>query len=77
MPHKAAAARACHRLSPVAERLGVVNTVTNLGGYLVGDSTDGPGFLDALTRPGVGAERQALPRPRRRRGGPRRGPGAG
>jgi shikimate dehydrogenase len=49
MPYKVAAARACHRLSPVAERLGAVNTVTNLGGYLVGDSTDGPGFIDALT----------------------------
>ncbi len=48
MPHKAAAARACQRLSPVAERLGVVNTVTNYDGYLVGDSTDGPGFIDSL-----------------------------
>jgi shikimate dehydrogenase len=52
MPHKAAAARACHRLSAVAERLGVVNTVTNFGGYLVGDSTDGPGFIDALADQG-------------------------
>ncbi|HTT91491.1 MAG TPA: shikimate dehydrogenase [Acidimicrobiales bacterium] len=52
MPHKAAAARACHRLSPVAERLGVVNTVTNFGGYLMGDSTDGPGFIDALADQG-------------------------
>ncbi len=52
MPYKAAAARACHRLSPVAERLGAVNTVTNLAGYLVGDSTDGPGFIDALTDQG-------------------------
>jgi shikimate dehydrogenase len=48
MPHKAGAAAACARLSPVAERLGVVNTVTNLGGELVGDSTDGPGFVDSL-----------------------------
>jgi shikimate dehydrogenase len=48
MPHKAAAAGACHRLSAVAERLGVVNTVTNAGGELAGDSTDGQGFLDAL-----------------------------
>ena len=48
MPHKAGAAEACQRLSPVAERLGVVNTVTNLGGELVGDSTDGPGFVDSL-----------------------------
>ncbi len=52
MPHKAAAARACNRLTPVAQRLGVVNTVTNLGGGLVGDSTDGPGFLDALSDQG-------------------------
>ncbi|HET9058305.1 MAG TPA: shikimate dehydrogenase [Acidimicrobiales bacterium] len=48
MPHKAAAAAACRRLSSVAERLGVVNTVTNVAGELVGDSTDGPGFVDAL-----------------------------
>jgi shikimate dehydrogenase len=48
MPHKAGAAEACQRLSPVAERLGVVNTVTNLGGELAGDSTDGAGFLDSL-----------------------------
>jgi shikimate dehydrogenase len=52
MPHKAPAARACQRLTPVAESLGVVNTVSNLGGYLVGDSTDGAGFLDALTDQG-------------------------
>jgi shikimate dehydrogenase len=52
MPYKAAAARACHRLSPVAQRLGAVNTVTNSAGYLVGDSTDGPGFIDALTDQG-------------------------
>ena len=48
MPHKAGAAAACHRLNAVAERLGVVNTVTNVGGQLVGDSTDGGGFVDSL-----------------------------
>jgi shikimate dehydrogenase len=48
MPHKAGAAEACQRLSPVAKRLGVVNTVTNMGGELVGDSTDGAGFVDSL-----------------------------
>ena len=52
MPHKAGAARACHQLSPLAERLGVVNTVTNAGGELVGDSTDGPGFVDSLAELG-------------------------
>jgi shikimate dehydrogenase len=48
MPHKAAAAAAVDRLSPTAARLGVVNTVTRQGDHLVGDSTDGPGLVDAL-----------------------------
>lgn len=56
MPHKAGAARACGRLSPVALRLGVVNTVTNMGGELVGDSTDGPGFIDSLAEQGWSPE---------------------
>jgi shikimate dehydrogenase len=52
MPHKQGAAAACNRLTPVAERLGVANTVTNMAGELVGDSTDGAGFIDALADQG-------------------------
>jgi shikimate dehydrogenase len=52
MPHKAPAALACDRLTPVAERLGVANTVTNADGLLVGDSTDGAGFVDSLLEQG-------------------------
>ncbi len=48
MPHKAAAAQALPRLTPVAGRLGAVNTVTNVAGELVGDNTDGAGLVDAL-----------------------------
>ena len=48
MPHKAAVLGALDRLSPTAERLGAVNTITTRAGLLVGESTDGPGFLDAL-----------------------------
>lgn len=48
MPHKADVARAVDRLSPVAERLGAVNTVVRRGGVLVGESTDGEGFVAAL-----------------------------
>jgi shikimate dehydrogenase len=48
MPHKADVARAVDRLTPVAARLGVVNTVLAAGGEIVGDSTDGAGFVDAL-----------------------------
>jgi shikimate dehydrogenase len=55
MPHKAGAAAACRRLSPVAERLGVVNTVTNRNGEVAGDSTDGGGFVDSLADQGWSA----------------------
>jgi shikimate dehydrogenase len=51
MPHKQAAATAVDRLSPTGARLGVVNTVSWAAasdGELVGDSTDGPGFIDSL-----------------------------
>ena len=48
MPHKEAVIPALDRLSPTAERLGAVNTITRRAGLLVGESTDGPGFVDAL-----------------------------
>ncbi len=47
-PHKDAVAGAVDRLTPVAEALDAVNTVVPEGDELVGDSTDGPGFLAAL-----------------------------
>lgn len=48
MPHKAAVAAAVDRLSPTARLLGAVNCVTRDGDQLVGHSTDGDGFVDAL-----------------------------
>ncbi|MDQ3574637.1 MAG: shikimate dehydrogenase [Actinomycetota bacterium] len=48
MPHKEAVVPALDRLSATAERLGAVNTVVRVGSSLVGESTDGQGFLDAL-----------------------------
>ena len=48
MPHKAAAARAVDELSPTAAALGAVNCVTNRQGHLVGDNTDGAGFVRSL-----------------------------
>ncbi len=53
MPHKAAAAAACDELSADAAALGAVNTVVpRADGALLGDSTDGPGFVDALLEDG-------------------------
>ena len=49
MPHKADVVRALDRLTPAAQTLGAVNTVLRNGAReLVGDNTDGAGFLDAL-----------------------------
>ena len=48
MPHKADVIAAIDKLSPTAEKLGAVNTITRQGSVLLGESTDGAGFLDAL-----------------------------
>lgn len=49
MPHKSAAATACDELTPAAAALHSVNTVSiGARGNLVGDSTDGEGFLRSL-----------------------------
>jgi shikimate dehydrogenase len=48
MPHKAAAAAEMDQLSLAATHLGAVNTVIRRGSELIGDSTDGDGFLAAL-----------------------------
>ena len=50
MPHKEAAAGLVDECTPLAKRLGAVNCITNQNGWLVGDSTDGAGFLAALSR---------------------------
>ena len=55
MPHKADVAAAVDTLGPVSAKLGVVNTVSwsaRTPGLLVGESTDGAGFLDAVADEG-------------------------
>ncbi len=54
-PHKAAMAAQCHRLSPEAAAVSVVNTmVFEAHGLVVGHNTDIAGVLGALRRAGVG-----------------------
>jgi shikimate dehydrogenase len=55
MPHKAAVAGAVDDLAPVAGELGAVNCVRWVGDRLVGDNTDGAGFLESLRR-GAGVD---------------------
>lgn len=48
MPHKADVAAAVDECTPIAAALGAVNCVTNRDGRLIGDNTDGGGFIDGL-----------------------------
>lgn len=48
MPLKEEVARAVDLLTAAAEAVGSVNTVSWQGDEVVGDCTDGPGFIDAL-----------------------------
>jgi shikimate dehydrogenase len=48
IPHKKAFAELCSHRSPVAERVGAVNTFWTEGGRLVGDNTDVGGFEAAI-----------------------------
>jgi shikimate dehydrogenase len=50
MPHKAAVARKVDRASAAVRRLGAVNCVVVEPDALVGENTDGPGFVAALRR---------------------------
>lgn len=56
MPHKSDAALACDELTETAAALGAVNAVVARDGRLIGDSTDGEGFLRALGDAGVTVE---------------------
>ena len=48
IPHKEAVAQRCDRLTPLAQRVGAVNTFWVEHGALVGDNTDVGGFLQLL-----------------------------
>lgn len=50
VPHKEAVAAMCTRRTPLAERVGAVNTFWSENGGLVGDNTDVGGFDSAIER---------------------------
>ena len=56
MPHKEAVIPALDEITPVARALGAVNHITNSNGHLVGNNTDGEGFLIGLSHHGVTVE---------------------
>ena len=56
IPHKVAVIPCLDRLSPAAEAIGAVNCVVHRDGELIGDNTDGKGFLQSVesVRPAKG-----------------------
>jgi shikimate dehydrogenase len=59
IPHKESVASRCSRLTPLAQRVGAVNTFWTEDGTLVGDNTDVGGFREAFRQlvPDVDPER--------------------
>jgi shikimate dehydrogenase len=49
IPHKVAVLELLDRLTPAAEAIGAVNCVIHRDGELIGDNTDGKGFLQSLS----------------------------
>jgi len=50
IPHKVAVLPYLDEVKPAAALMGAVNTVVRVGDRLVGENTDGRGFMTALTR---------------------------
>lgn len=50
IPHKVAVLPYLDEISPAAALMGAVNTVVRVGDRLVGENTDGKGFMTALTK---------------------------
>jgi shikimate dehydrogenase len=50
IPHKVAVLKYLDEVKPDAALMGAVNTVVRVGDKLVGENTDGKGFMTALTR---------------------------
>ncbi len=48
MPHKVDVIDALDEVTPVAQTLGAVNHITNNDGHLIGNNTDGAGFVSGL-----------------------------
>lgn len=52
IPHKEAVIPLLDKVEDDAREIGSVNTVANVGGRLIGSSTDGPGFMRSLAEAG-------------------------
>lgn len=53
MPHKVEVLKYLDELTPAAEIIGAVNTIVSKNGRLIGENTDGKGFVRSLTEAGI------------------------
>lgn len=53
MPHKVDVLPYLDEITPAARIIGAVNTIVNRGGHLLGENTDGKGFVKSLTDEGI------------------------
>lgn len=60
MPHKIAVLKHLDELSKAARIIGAVNTVINQDGRLLGENTDGKGFVRSLTDAGISLRDKTL-----------------
>lgn len=60
MPHKIAVLPYLDEVSQAARIIGAVNTIVIRDGKLIGDNTDGKGFVQALEREHIAPERKAV-----------------
>jgi shikimate dehydrogenase len=60
IPHKVAVIPYLDELSPAAELMGAVNCVNRVGDKLVGENTDGKGFVQSLRETGDPAGKQVV-----------------
>ena len=48
IPHKSSIIKYLDEITPIARKIGAVNTVRNINGRLIGTNTDAPGFISSL-----------------------------
>lgn len=60
IPHKVNAVKYVDQLSPEAEIIGAINVIVNNGGILLGDNSDGKGFMKSLTDRGISVKGKIL-----------------
>ena len=60
IPHKVNAVKYVDQLSPAAEIIGAINVIVNNNGVLLGDNSDGKGFMKSLSDRGISVKGKTM-----------------